>query len=371
MLPELEEADLEKIGLALGPRKKLLKAIRELERSRDSASTPAPTLVPPSSAEAERRQLTVMFADMVDSTALSQTIDPEDLRDINRTFQTAVTAAIQRYGGYVARYMGDGVLVYFGYPLAHEDDAERALRAGLEIVHAVPELDTGVVLAVRVGVATGTVVVGDIVGEGAAQESAVIGETPNLAARLQSIAEANTVVASEATEHLVAGRFDLDALGPQELKGMTQPVCAYRVRGVRAVSRFDAAHARRTTPLIGRDEELGILLRRWQLAREAEGPVVLLCGEAGVGKSRIEVRARRGCLERSRDQTGDGFRARRRARRCRPRPRADRADLRFLQRRFRDSGPRGGRGSDPRAVLTRASSRFAVAQTLCERRASP
>jgi class 3 adenylate cyclase/tetratricopeptide (TPR) repeat protein len=290
ILPELDEADLERIGLALGPRKKLLKAIRELDPAQFAHPAPASSARPASSGEAERRQLTVMFADLVGSTELSQSLDPEDLREINRSYQDTATAAIEKFGGYVARYMGDGVLAYFGYPLAHEDDAERALRAGLELVDAVPALETGVALAVRVGVATGAVVVGDIVGQGASQESAVVGETPNLAARLQGIAEPNTVVLSAATEHLISGRFDLVALGPQTLKGIAAPVPAYRALAVRRVSRFDAARERRLTPVVGRDEELGMLLRRWKSAVDGEGQAVLLSGEAGVGKSRI-VRA--------------------------------------------------------------------------------
>ena len=287
VLPELKEADLESMGIALGPRKKLLKAIRELEHAQTVDSTGGSAPQPSPSGEAERRQLTVMFADLVGSTELSQKLDPEDLREINRAYQDVATAAIEEYGGYVARYMGDGVLAYFGYPRAHEDDAERALRAGLEMVDAVSRLETGVALAVRVGVATGPVVVGDIVGEGAAQESAVVGETPNLAARLQGIAEPDTVVLSAATRHLVTGRFELEGLGQQMLKGIDRPVQAYRALVVRDVSRFDAARERRLTPVVGRDEELGMLLRRWSLAVEGEGQAVLLSGEAGVGKSRI------------------------------------------------------------------------------------
>lgn len=288
VLPELKEADLEKIGVPLGPRKKLLKATRDLGHSVSApqASTPLSS----SSGEAERRQLTVMFADLVGSTGLSQRLDPEDLRDINRAYQDAATGAIKKYDGFVARYMGDGVLAYFGYPQAHEDDAVRALRAGLDLIDSVSSLETSVALAVRIGVATGPVVVGDIVGEGAAQESAVVGETPNLAARLQGIAEPNTVVLSAATQRLVDGRFDLEPLGPQTLKGIDEPVPAYRALAVRAVSRFDAARQRGLTPLVGRDEELGMLLRRWRLAVEGEGQAVLLSGQAGVGKSRI-VRA--------------------------------------------------------------------------------
>ena len=296
VLPELEEADLEKIGIALGPRKKLLKAIRRLQASPDGIPTRETTARAAPGGEAERRQLTVMFADLVGSTELSRRLDPEDLRDINRAYQDAATAAIEDYDGYVARYMGDGVLAYFGYPRAHEDDAERAVRAGLGLARAIAELDTGVSLAARVGIATGPVVVGDIIGEGAAQESTVVGETPNLAARLESVAEPGAVVVSEATRYLVGGRFDLEALEPQNLKGIDDPVQAYRAVGVRDVSRFDATLERRLTPLIGRDEELRILLRRWDLAVEGEGQIVLLSGEAGVGKSRI-VRALQDSLE--------------------------------------------------------------------------
>lgn len=290
VLPELQDADLEKIGFALGPRKKLLKAIRELDSSRAGNPVQETTPKSPPSGDAERRQLTVMFADLVGSTELSQQLDPEDLREINRAYQDAATAAIEKYEGFVARYMGDGVLAYFGYPRAHEDDAERALRAGMELTESVRNLDADVALAVRVGIATGPVVVGDIVGKGAAQESAVVGETPNLAARLQGVAEPDAVVLSDATQRLVSGRFDLDDLGPQTLKGINRPIRAYRALAVRDVSRFDAASGRRFTPLVGRDEELGMLLRRWRSAAEGEGQAVLLSCEAGVGKSRI-VRA--------------------------------------------------------------------------------
>ena len=287
VLPELEEVDLEKIGLTLGPRKKLLKAIREIDHSRISDQVGDPLAHPGRSGEAERRQLTVVFSDLVGSTELSRELDPEDLRDINRTYQDAATAAIEQYGGYVARYMGDGVLAYFGYPRAHEDDAERALRAGLALVESLAKADTGIALAVRVGIATGPVVVGDIIGKGAAQESAVVGETPNLAARLQGIAEPNTVVLSQATRRLVTGRFDVETLEPRMLKGIAEPVQAYRALAVRNVSRFEAARERRLTPLVGREEELEMLLRRWKLAKDGEGQAVLLSGEAGVGKSRI------------------------------------------------------------------------------------
>ena len=228
-----------------------------------------------------------MFADLVDSTELAQKLDPEELRGIILAYQDAATAAIERFGGYVARYMGDGLLAYFGYPQAHEDDAERAVRAGLGVVNSVCELDTGTELAVRIGIATGAVVVGDLIGEGAAQESAVVGETPNLAARLQGIAEPNSVVLADSTRRLVEGRFELQGLGPQSLKGIRGPVAAYRPIEVRDTSRFEAASERGLTPLAGRAEELGILWQRWELAKAGEGQVILLGGEAGIGKSRL------------------------------------------------------------------------------------
>lgn len=247
------------------------------------------------SGDAERRQLTVMFCDLVSSTALSTRLDPEDLREVITAFQDRCRQAVQRYQGFIARYMGDGLLVYFGYPQAHEDDAVRAAHAGLEIVAAMAELNSdvgrshAVVLAVRVGVATGPVVVGDIVGEGAAEEAAVVGETPNLAARLQGVAQPNQVVISGVTRELLGELFELAALGAHSLKGIPEPVTAWRVVAERdAESRF---HARRAsedgTPLVGRQEELGLLLRAWDASKEGHGQVVLVTGEAGIGKSRL------------------------------------------------------------------------------------
>jgi class 3 adenylate cyclase/predicted ATPase len=240
--------------------------------------------------EAERRQLTVMFCDLVGSTALSERLDPEDLREVIHSFQECCAGVVARYAGFIARYMGDGLLVYFGYPQAHEDDAERAIRAGLGIVEAVGGLRPGddLTLQVRIGIATGLVVAGDHIGEGASEEKAVVGETPNLAARLQGLAEPDTVVIAPATHRLAGGLFVCDDLGPQQLKGIGEPVPAYRVREAgHAPSRFEATAERRLTPLIGREEEIGLLLKRWDQAKEGDGQVVLLSGEAGVGKSRI------------------------------------------------------------------------------------
>ncbi len=240
--------------------------------------------------DAERRQLSVMFCDLVGSTALSTEMDPEDLRDVLALYQDSCKAEIARYGGFIARYMGDGILVYFGYPQAHEDDAERGVHAGLGIIEAVSALKPrpGLSLQVRVGLATGLVVAGDIVGEGASEERAVLGETPNLAARLQSLAEPDTIVISPATKRLTGGAFAYADLGEHELKGIAAPVRAWRVIGEGAAdSRFEAAHGAGSGTLVGRDEELGLMTSRWEQAKEGEGQVVLLSGEAGIGKSRI------------------------------------------------------------------------------------
>jgi len=237
---------------------------------------------------AERRQVTVMFSDLVGSTALSARMDPEDLREVISAYQNTVAATVGRFGGFVAKYMGDGVLVYFGYPLAHEDDAERAVRAGLQLVAAIGDLKTHAALRTRVGIATGLVVVGDLIGSGASQEQAIVGDTPNLAARLQGVAEPNCVVIAESTRKLVGSLFELEDLGPKELKGISGPAPAWRVlRPAPVEGRFEAMHAIGLTDLVGRQEELDLLLRRWSKAKSGEGQVVLLSGEAGIGKSRL------------------------------------------------------------------------------------
>ena len=239
--------------------------------------------------EAERRQLTVLFCDLVGSTALSARLDPEDLRAVIGAYHRCCAAVIERAGGFVARYMGDGVLAYFGYPRADEYDAECAVRAGLALVEAVAGLDTDAraPLQVRVGIGTGVVVVGDLIGQGAAQEQAVVGETPNLAARLQALAEPGTVVIGPSTRRLTAGLFDYDDLGPVEIKGLAAPVLATRVLRESAVEGRFAALRAAGTPLVGRDEELALLQRRWQQAKTGEGCVVLVSGEPGIGKSRL------------------------------------------------------------------------------------
>jgi class 3 adenylate cyclase len=229
-----------------------------------------------------------MFSDSVSSTALSARMDPEDLREVISAYQKCVAETVQRSGGFVAKYMGDGVLIYFGYPQAHEDDAERAVRAGLELVAGVGGLKTHAPLQTRVGIATGLVVVGDLIGSGASQEQAIVGETPNLAARLQGIAEPNSVVIAESTRKLVGNLFELQDLGAQDLKRIAGPARAWAaLRPSSVQTRFDALHASGLTELVGREEELDLLLRRWSKAKTGEGQVVLLSGEPGIGKSRL------------------------------------------------------------------------------------
>ena len=301
VLPELTDADLEKLGLLLGHRRKLLKAVAELragEAARPLLAKAAASRAPPDAgraSEAERRQLTVLICDLVGSTGLSAKLDPEDMGQVIRAYQERCAEVIKRWDGHIAKYVGDGVLTYFGYPKAHEDDAERAVRAGLQLVHAVSRLaiPTGGALAARVGVATGPVVVGDLIGHDEARERAVIGETPNLAARLQALAEPGFVVIAPGTRRLVAGLFELADLGARELKGFAEPVRAWRVLGPgRVEGRFEAREAAGLIPLVGREGELTLLLRRWEQAKDGEGQVVLLSGEAGIGKSRL-VRALR------------------------------------------------------------------------------
>ena len=295
VLPSLTEEHLKQLGVtALGHRVKLLDAIAamrtEANRKTVSVDTAAASSSPSASPEdrAERRQVTVMFSDLVGSTALSARMDPEDLREVITAYQKCVAQIVQRFGGFVAKYMGDGVLVYFGYPHAHEDDAERAVRAGLELVAAVDALKTHAPLQSRVGIATGLVVVGDLVGAGASQEQAIVGETPNLAARLQGLAEPNEVVIAEDTRKLIGHLFELEDLGATDLKGIAEPVrCWVVLRPAFVESRFDAFHAGSLTELVGREEEVELILRRWSKAKSGEGQVVLLSGEPGIGKSRL------------------------------------------------------------------------------------
>ena len=288
VLPSLTAEDLKDLGVSLvGHRRRLLDAIAALGAEVSAAPVTAAARDAPTPAEAERRQLTVMFCDLVGSTALSTRFDPEDLRELIGDYHRAVSETVGRFDGFVAKYMGDGVLIYFGYPQAHEDDAERAVRAGLGVIEAVGRLPAREDLRVRLGIATGLAVVGDLLGEGAAQERGVVGETPNLAARLQGLAGPNTLVIGEATRRQIGGLFDLADLGPQALAGFAEPQPAWRVIGESGMlSRFEALRSGET-PLVGREEEVELLIRRWRQAKSGEGRAVLISGEAGIGKSRL------------------------------------------------------------------------------------
>jgi class 3 adenylate cyclase/predicted ATPase len=282
VLRDLTDQDLKDLGIVLGDRRKILRAISELDAA--APGTPATSIGPTPLGAAERRHVTVLFSDLVGSTALSTRLDPEDLREVIAAYQTCVAGTVRRLGGFVARYLGDGVLAYFGWPEAHEDDAERAVRAGLELIAAVAGLKAHTALQTRVGIATGLVVVGDLAetGEG------IVGKTPNLAARLQTLAEPNTVVIAEGTRRLLGHLFELDDLGARELKGIPGLTRAWAVLRARPVeSRFEALRAGHLTELVGRDEDCEGLHRRWARARTGEGQVVLLSGEAGIGKSRL------------------------------------------------------------------------------------
>jgi class 3 adenylate cyclase len=290
VLPKLTSEDLREIGVAaIGHRRKLLGAIAALGAAAPAVTVTAVAPRAPAQVDAERRQLTVMFCDLVGSTELSARLDPEDLREVIAAYHGAVSDVVAEFDGFVGRYMGDGVLVYFGYPRAHEDDAERAVRAGLGMIDAVGRLDVeSVELHARVGVATGLVVVGDLIGEAPARERSVVGETPNLAARLQSLAEPDAVVIAQGTRRLVGNLFEYRDLGAVQLKGIAAPVPVWQVLRPSAVaSRFEALHGPALIRLVDRDEEIDLLLRRWARAKAGEGRVVLVSGEAGLGKSRI------------------------------------------------------------------------------------
>ncbi|MCG2631800.1 AAA family ATPase [Bradyrhizobium sp. WYCCWR 13023] len=293
LLADVTAEDLESIGVhSVGHRRKLLAAISRLPPvSRPSPQRHLPVAgVERGSQEAERRQLTVMFVDLVGSTALSSQLDPEDMRSVLTAYQNAVAGAVTRFEGNVAKYMGDGVLCYFGYPRAHEDDAERAVRAGSAICQTVKSLLTpsGSKLSARIGIATGLVVVGDLVGAGAAQEEAVVGDTPNFAARLQALATPGQIVVAASTRRLLGDVFSFGDLVAQELKGISGKTPAFAVLGERASeSRFEARASGAIFPLVGREHELALMLERWRRTKSAEGQVVVLTGEAGIGKSRL------------------------------------------------------------------------------------
>jgi len=289
VLPSLSEEEFKELGLSLGDRKRLMKGIAQLAATAQAAAEAKPSLE--EAPAAERRQLTIVFVDLVDSTALSRALDPEDLRDAIQGYHHAVAAAIREAGGFVAKFMGDGVLAYFGYPHATEDAAERAVRAGLHVLAAVRALPAanGHRLAARAGIATGPVVVGDVIGENIAREVNVVGETPNLAARLQAVGPVDSIVIAGSTRQLIGDLFILEVLEPQRLKGFAEPVLAFRVRHERSgFSRFEATRSlSQATPFVGRALEVGLLLDRWRQAEAGDGQLVLLSGEQGIGKSRI------------------------------------------------------------------------------------
>jgi class 3 adenylate cyclase len=304
-LPDLSDADLKELGVtAMGHRKGILRSVADHASQTDISGT----LVAPNasssdlqktstsdnptsnSGSAERRQLTVMFADLVGSTELSGRLDPEDMRDAITIYQECVAKQVIEIEGHVAKYMGDGILCYFGWPQAHEDDAERAARAALNIISSLALASTphGEKLEARIGIATGLVVVGDLIGEGASQEEAVIGETPNLAARLQSIAKPGQIVVSDTTRQLLSQSLDVDPLGQKDLKGISRPVDAYAILGEHENSKIAQVHqSGGSTPLIGRETEISLLMDRWNQSVDGEGQVFILSGEPGIGKSQV------------------------------------------------------------------------------------
>ena len=294
VLPDLKDADLMELGVSLGYRKKILRAIGEHLQSHTGAPERAPANAPVS-VEAEHRQLTVMFVDLVGSTELSRRLDPEDMRDILRSYQNAVSGEVTRFDGYIASFMGDGVLAYFGWPKAYEDQANRAVHAAFGIVGAVRALKFSgdMKLDLRVGIASGQVVVGDLIGEGGSEVAAVTGETPNLASRLQEFAMPGQIVISDSTKRLIGNAFDLHGMGSRMFKGFTEPIPVWRPLGAKgARSRFESMRGNDVLPLVGRKAEIGLLLDRWEMTKSGSGQTVFVSGEAGIGKSRLVLAIR-------------------------------------------------------------------------------
>lgn len=283
VLPELTDQDYDRLGVLLGHRRKMLRAIAELKQA-ELVSEPAVRR------DAERRHLTIMFCDLVGSTALSARLDPEEMWEVIRAYRAACARVIASYDGIIARFVGDGILAYFGYPSAHEDDAERAVRAGLDIIAAIGPLETRAIqrVEVRVAIASGLVVVGDLISEGTSEERALVGDTPNLAARLQSLAEPGALVVADSTRQLLGDLFTFRSLGRREVKGISEPIAVWAVEGGAASeSRFEAVRTGRSIGFVGRRAEIEIALSRQQLAWQGQGQVVLISGEAGIGKSRL------------------------------------------------------------------------------------
>jgi class 3 adenylate cyclase len=287
VLAHLSDDDLKKIGIPLGHRRKIFAAINQGIEANPAHPVHEPTSVAESKSRdgPERRYVTVLYCDC--STGLLANLDPEDLREVISAYQTCIADVMRRFDGFVAKYIGNGVLVYFGYPEAHEDDPERAVRAGLELISAVGNLKTHLRLQTRAGIASGLVVAGDLVGTEALQEQAIVGKTPNLAARLEGLAEPGTVVIAESTHKLLGELFEYQELGRKDLTGLEPAQAWVVIRPSSQESRFEALYAIGPTPFVGRQEELNLLLRRWWKAAEGEGQVVLLSGEPGIGKSRL------------------------------------------------------------------------------------
>ena len=298
LLPDLAESDIDQLALPIGPKRRLMAAVQAVAaatRAQRSAQSADPFAEPGTSYDADRRQLTVMFCDLVGSTTLAERLDPEELSEMMQAYSKVCGEVVARYKGHVAQYRGDALMAYFGWPTAHEDDAERSVRSALEIVQAVKRMDADPPLAVHIGVATGTVVVGAVSRTDDAEGQLAVGETPNLAARLQGLAGPDEIVIAPSTRRLVGAAFQLSDMGAHSLKGIEQPVRAWRVLRVGdAASRFEASHGEQLTPLVGREQEIGLLLDRQQLASKSKGQVVLLSGEPGIGKSRVlsELRKR-------------------------------------------------------------------------------
>lgn len=291
---DLSDDDLKELGLSLGHRKKLQRAVALLEAGADNAAPPQIALstskVETQPTQAERRHLTVMFVDLVGSTEMAASLDPEEMRGVVTSYQNTVAGVVARYDGYVAKFMGDGVLCYFGWPNAHEDDAERATRAGLDSIASVQRLETPTEtpLAARIGIATGIVIVGDLIGDGASQEAAVVGSTPNLAARLQGVAQPNQIVVAAETRALLGEVFRLEKTDAQDLKGFAEPIIAFAIAGEWArQSRFESRQGAEIGPIVGRDQEIALIREAWREAQAGNGRMVMVTGEAGIGKSRI------------------------------------------------------------------------------------
>jgi predicted ATPase/class 3 adenylate cyclase len=280
VLPHLSDQDLAGLGLPIGPRRKVLIALNQGQRRTSQRS-------------AERRQITVMFCDLVGSTALSEQLDPEDLSALMKGYQRVSAQVVQRYEGHVAQYLGDGLMVYFGWPSAHEDDAERAIRSALEIIAAIKHVEPVGQLRVRVGIATGEVVVGETGEDDPTLPNLAVGETPILASRLQSLAGEDEVVVAESTHRLAGGTFTSIPLGRQKLKGIAEPMNTWRIAGLApSLGRFESRHGQQLTPFVGRDAEIALVLSRWQLAQKGTGQVVVVSGEPGIGKSRLLLEAK-------------------------------------------------------------------------------